>query len=525
MKKHLLAVALCGGVMLALAGCAKKEEAPVVKAPEAPKGTTVDVVKEPERSKHYLAVSKHLELGGPLYGYVDVDGDVLALAGTAGNLLKQVAAAQPEVAPYANLDVAALFTTLGLTDIKAAGFSSVPDGTGYFRNRTFFHTPDGRHGLLAGLGGPPAPFARLGLAPANTDFYSEAELDLPAIYSTVREVAAKIGGAQAAESAEAMLKRTGQDVAFSLYSFIQGLKGRAAVVMRLDPDKELRLPGGPGQVVTLPALSLLICLDGVAPAVEPMLAKLPFFKVSQDGTMKLYEIAQPLPFPGLQPVVAVDGNAVFLATTVEYLRECRAAGPAGLAQTPAFKEALARVGTEGNALGYISPNFFKQLRRFETLNPQLPPEGKRAVAMFLGSLPETDRPLVTVRRNLPDGILVQSHWNRSLKQDVATIAVYNPVTLGFLAAMALPAFQKVRATSQEKAVMNNLRQLAAAADQYYLEYGVNTTTFDQLVGPKNYIRRINPVAGEDYRGELIFKQGTPLRVFVPPLKKAVEYGR
>jgi len=524
MKKHLLAVGWWCGAMLVLAGCAKKDEAPVVKAPEAPKATTVDVVKEQERSKHFLAVSRQLELGGPLYGYVDVDGDALRLAGTLGDVVKQVAAATPEAAPYANLDMAGIFKTLGLDDVKAAGFSSVPDGAGYYRNRTFFHIPGERHGLLAGLGGAPAPFARLGLAPADTDFYSESEMDLPAIYATVREVAAKISGAQATESMEAMLKRTGENVAFSLYSFIQGLKGRAAIVLRMAPDKELRVPGARGQVVTLPATSLLICIDGVAPAIEPMLAKLPFFKATQEGTMKLYQVAQPLPFPGLQPVLAVEGNSVFLATTVEFLRECRAAGPTGLAQTAAFKEALARVGPEGNALAYISPNFFKQLRRIDALNPQMPVESKRVLGMFLGSLPETERSVVSVRRNLPDGILVQSYWNRSLKQDVATLAIYNPVTVGIMAAMAIPAFQKVRTASQEKAVMNNLRQLAAAADQYYLENGVNTANYDQLVGPDKYVRRINPVAGEDYRS-LVFKQGTPLSVYVPSLKKAVEYGR
>jgi type IV pilus assembly protein PilA len=47
------------------------------------------------------------------------------------------------------------------------------------------------------------------------------------------------------------------------------------------------------------------------------------------------------------------------------------------------------------------------------------------------------------------------------------------VIIGLLAAMAIPAFQKVRIASQEKAVLNNARQLASAADQYMMENGVN----------------------------------------------------
>ena len=45
------------------------------------------------------------------------------------------------------------------------------------------------------------------------------------------------------------------------------------------------------------------------------------------------------------------------------------------------------------------------------------------------------------------------------------------VIIGLLASMAIPAFQKVRTNSQDKAVLNNARQLSAASDQYYLENG------------------------------------------------------
>jgi len=59
--------------------------------------------------------------------------------------------------------------------------------------------------------------------------------------------------------------------------------------------------------------------------------------------------------------------------------------------------------------------------------------------------------------------------------------------------------------------MNNLRQLAAAADQHYLENGTKTATYDDLVGPTRYIKVLNPVAGENYRA-LRFQQGQPIRV-------------
>ncbi len=72
------------------------------------------------------------------------------------------------------------------------------------------------------------------------------------------------------------------------------------------------------------------------------------------------------------------------------------------------------------------------------------------------------------------------------------------VIIGLLAAMAIPAFNKVRAQSRQKTVTNNLRQLAAAGQQYMLDKGVTQAAYTDLVGTAtdNYIRSITPVADE-----------------------------
>lgn len=78
------------------------------------------------------------------------------------------------------------------------------------------------------------------------------------------------------------------------------------------------------------------------------------------------------------------------------------------------------------------------------------------------------------------------------------------VIIGLLAAMAIPAFQKVRASSQDKAVLNNLRQLGAAADQYFLEKGASAVARTVLVGTEStqYIKNIQTVASETYTGTI-----------------------
>jgi type IV pilus assembly protein PilA len=84
------------------------------------------------------------------------------------------------------------------------------------------------------------------------------------------------------------------------------------------------------------------------------------------------------------------------------------------------------------------------------------------------------------------------------------------VIIGLLAAMAIPAFQKVRQSSQDKAVLNNARQLSAAADQYFLENGVSTVDSTNLVGSSNYVKVVNTVAAETYPTS--FTQGITITI-------------
>jgi len=94
---------------------------------------------------------------------------------------------------------------------------------------------------------------------------------------------------------------------------------------------------------------------------------------------------------------------------------------------------------------------------------------------------------------------------------IVCAALGSLILVGGFLAMSIPAYQKVRESSQEKAILNNLRQLGAAADQYYLENGVATARLDQLVGPDKYVKSLTSVAGENY-GEVQFNQGQPLVV-------------
>jgi len=517
---------------LSVAACAKKPQA------EAPaKRAAVELVPEAERSQHFEAVNGHLELGGTLYAYADVDGDALALAASAQALVHQIASAQPQLAPLARQDIKALFTDLGLNDVKAIGLSSVRETGGAFRNRTFLFTPEGRHGLLAVFGGQPGRFTGPRFAPPDADFFSECEFDASALYDTVKAVVAKVSGPEAAASLEKKLKEAGAQSGYSALDVIGGLNGRVTIVIRMRPSdpsrpnqSEMRAPAPVD--MKLPFVDAVLRVDGIGQAILGALEKDTALEGAVSGSRHIFTMRKPFVVPSLQPVLEVDGKTFYIATTDEFLRDCLNR-QAGLDTNSQFSAGLAALGPDGNGVTWVSPRFFSALKGIAAMNADAQPGVKRALDAFASNLPTIGQPLVSVRTNLPDGILVRSNWYRSLKPDIAMFTVYNPVTIGLVAAMAIPAIQKVRQASQGQAatsrppavapqppnnafngrIMENLRVLNEAADKYYADHGATTATFDQLVGPDKYVSAVVSVAGEDYR-TVLFKKGRPLRLFL-----------
>lgn len=155
---------LCGpfvllAAALALAACERKKEttvavppaakaaAPASVAAPAPK-LPVKLVGGAERSRHFLPVASHLELGGTVFAYLDIDGDAKTLAGNAKRALANLPGEKLPVQVAVQEHLEEIVEILGFDGVKAIGVSSVPDGAGFFRNSTFLYTPEGRLGLL-----------------------------------------------------------------------------------------------------------------------------------------------------------------------------------------------------------------------------------------------------------------------------------------------------------------------------------------------------------------------------------------
>lgn len=90
------------------------------------------------------------------------------------------------------------------------------------------------------------------------------------------------------------------------------------------------------------------------------------------------------------------------------------------------------------------------------------------------------------------------------------------IFIGLMAAMAIPAFQKVRTSSQSIACLNNRRMLSAALSQYQLENGKGATNWSELIGPEKPLHAmpICPLGGT-YTADYDEKEGYTVKCSAP----------
>ncbi len=487
---------MSGLAILTLAGCGKAPALAPLPLPEAkPPTPKAELVKGADLSAHFVAVNQQLELGGTFYAYADIDGDVKKF----GESLNQLGAKAAEANPYAAMakqDYPALLNLLGIDAVKAIGASSVAIDGGY-RNRCFIYMPEGRRGIFAFGGGEAKPFSRVKMAPADADFYTEAEYDLPALYEALKAVVGKVAGDAMINLLEAQLKqqKPKEPMPFEL---IQSMRGSYALALRLDPQQSIVVPGK--VAFKLPGVNALLRIDGIgAPLAEAFENEKKMVK-TMEGGLAVYEVASAFPGTKIQPAFAVVDGALWVATDKAFLLES-IGRTSGLDQQPEFKQELAALGPNGNALTYVTPQFFAKVKQALA---EIPGDGSKEAEMVLSFVrsfvPELSRPMVSVSQNLPNGVLVRSHWKNSHVASMFTAAMANPFTIGMISSLTIPAFEKVRKTSQEKTIQNNLRQIGAAAQQHMLEHEVKSVTFKELVKSEQFFQAddFKSVAGEDY---------------------------
>ena len=225
------------------------------------------------------------------------------------------------------------------------------------------------------------------------------------------------------------------------------------------------------------------------------------------------------------PAIVIDHDVVYFGSSQAFIHACIGRKD-GLATSAAFVSAIAELGGEGNSITWLSPRMGTFRKRVLELN-----EGSRSshikdLRSWLPAGPThtVSSPLVSMRRNLADGILYRSRWDVSLKRDVFSVTLLDPVTIAMTAGIVEPHFRRAREYSQEIAIYSNLRRLQVHARQYCYDHRLTTVPVRTIMGdePGKLVPTLKPVAGEDY-SELVFRENYALSVRTED-GRIVEYG-
>ncbi len=412
----------------------------------------------------FETVSKQLDSGGVLYGYVSVDGDLTAIGAYVKSFMDELRKIEPDVPP---VDVSAILKVSGLDSISAVGFSS-KSVEGGFRNKSYLYTPKGRRGLLRVLGGESKPFDVVKLAPAGSDFVFEQDLNLKVVYESVQEALVAGMGEQGALFKAMMDGAVKQPlpppIPFTMEKVLADLDTQITVIIDADPDKKISFthPDAKGLHPPLMRAAILVdelgwVADELANILEPMLAhptERPPAKIVRDPNWVGVQLAiEPEQYAVMDAdILELFGRTnpalvhhrpsgkLILATGLEFAENLFIPKP-NLADDPAFRKTMAGLPKKGTAMAYVSPALFSGLR--EVFEKIIDAENDREIGRaehlvattFLNLfLPKNSRGEGSVTTNDKDGILTVSNSAHSHKANIISSAA-SPLLMGISASL------------------------------------------------------------------------------------------
>jgi hypothetical protein len=392
-------------------------------------------------SPHYATVTKHLDVGGQVLVYADVDGDLAAGAEYLDKLIEQTRALYPDL-KLDRVSAQRILRQLGLDQVPAMGLSSSREGK-IFHNRAFFEYGKERRGLLLMTGTGPRELEVVRQAPVDADLVFESDIKLKSLFDLIETIAKEIGGKES-EALFAELDEQLPGTPLTLRQLIGHLDTRLVGVLRVDERRAFILPGN--DQVQIPGFDLLLSADDLGvlfDVYQGMLRMLPNVKVSEDGDMQWIEIDAGIAgAPWLQPVLAKNAKTgrLFVATgkgfVTEYLAD-KKGGKQPLCQAADWKRATARFEAKANALTYMSGAFVPKVERFVRPLGKDDKELQMGIDVLLGLLPEAGIPFAAQQVNLADGLYYASYATTSHKSTIFSGLVAGPlVVAGAAAAVA-----------------------------------------------------------------------------------------
>jgi hypothetical protein len=389
-----------------------------------------------------------------------------------------------------------LIADSGVEDVSGVGLSSVEIEKGLFRNKAVLHHYSGKGtGFLWQLGGKePHSLSGLDFLPTDTAVAGFSDLNLPQLWPVLQKEIAQSDFPEAQQWIEALPAKFEQQTKVKWDDFLKSLGGEFGLVITLDSSNNIPVPL-PGGALLVPTPGLMIVMkvndDTLFNRLDQELKSNDQIVRVDKADFRMRTLPIPLPLVGnLRPSAATSGGYLFIASS-DYLINSALAVKSGqkpgLKASDEFKHLAQGVPDRGNGFFFISQRFSGALMKVQeqaltASAGKNVPQAQWMQSLF-NSKPAFD---YSVGVNTPEGSITIGNGSQSY----ANIALVPTVAVpGMLAAIAIPNFVKARATSQQNACINNLRQLDAAKQQWALENGKKSDDVPTMADLKPYLRR------------------------------------
>ena len=395
--------------------------------------------------KRFDKVAGQLDLGGVLYGYVSVDGDLSGLAKFANSFMSGMKEIDKGVSSHVpDVDVEALMKISGLDSISALGLSSIQTNQG-FRNKVYLHAPNGVKGLLSMFGDEAKEFEVLQLAPSGTDFVVQQEIKLKTFYNEVvlgaMGVSPEQGGVMPLGPQGMMMKMMLDGMmkqpmpppfSFTGEKLINDLDTNIMVIIDGDPSK-MRSVKLEGNDLNMPTIQGAVLIDNVGWLVGDLIKMFEAEKAKGGKRVPPFEVIDNANWEGLMLSIESESlskrdrreikqfgleNAMLahhrpsgkliVSSSKEFAAGLFSPRPK-LASDPVFLAKTKGLPRQGTAISYLSPVLMTELRKFikEAIEAENPPEDDlfAALSMLDFFLPEGALGEAMVTTVTEDGLL------------------------------------------------------------------------------------------------------------------------
>ena len=357
-------------------------------------------------------VAGQLDLGGVLYGYVSVDGDLSGLAKFVNSFMSGMKEIDKGLSAHIpDVDIEALMKISGLDSISALGLSSIQTDQG-FRNKVYLHSPNGLRGFLSMFGDEAKEFEVLQLAPSGTDFVVQQEVKLKTFYNEV--VLGALGGSpeqggRMPLGPQGMMMKMMVDgmmkqpmpppFSFTGEKLINDLDTNIMVIIDGDPSK-VRSVKLEGNDLNMPSIQGAVLIDNVGWLAEELIKMYEAEKAKGGKRVPPFEVIDNANWEGLKLSIESESlskrdrkeikqfgleNAMLahhrpsgkliVSSSKEFATGLFSKKPK-LASDPVFIAKTKGLPKQGTAISYLSPVSMTELRKFikEAIEAENPPE-------------------------------------------------------------------------------------------------------------------------------------------------------